>query len=429
MNTQLRCLDCSQTAALESARVTCKCGGLLDVVQNLTELKKINLKKIFDERIGGRDELDRSGVWRFRELLIESKNVISRAEGNTRLYPVPQIGEPLGVDLFFKHEGENPTGSFKDRGMTVAITAGAAAGYRTFVCASTGNTSASLASYCATAGMNGIVIIPAGKIAYGKLSQSLAYGAKVLQIEGDFDAAMKLVAQLGKQFDAENPAKSIYILNSVNPFRIEGQKTIVFEMLQQLGWKAPDWITLPAGNLGNTSAFGKAIEEAFELGLIDRKPRIAAVQAAGANPFFTAFTNGFPEKCEPVVAETIATAVKIGDPVSYPRAVRAIRGTDGIVLQATDEEIMDAKATIDAVGIGCEPASACTLAGIRQLVANGEMKKGETVVGILTGHLLKDPDATINYHLNKLGKITPKRANQPITIEPTVEAVLAAIKS
>ncbi|MBU1089646.1 threonine synthase [Patescibacteria group bacterium] len=435
---KLSCITCGKKFGINENHVVCECGGLLDIIQPIEELKRLNLKKVFDERLGSRELPNASGVWRYRELLFDAERIISRFEGNTRLYPSEKLSAKLGVELFFKHEGENPTGSFKDRGMTVAITAGVNAGCHNFVCASTGNTSASLASYCAAAGLpavasakvglNGIVIIPNGKIALGKLSQALAFGAKVLQIDGNFDAAMKLVNELGKKFDSKNPADSIYVLNSINPFRIEGQKTIVFEILQQLNWDAPDWIVLPAGNLGNTSAFGKAISEAFELGLIDRKPRIAAVQAAGANPFFKYFENKWKKFEAMENPETIATAIKIGNPQSFLRARRAVEETNGVVLEVSENEIMDAKAEIDAAGIGCEPASACSLAGIRQLVANGKVKKGEKVVGVLTGHLLKDPDATMNYHAGKLTGIDSARANRPRRIEASVKAVLAAIK-
>lgn len=423
MNQQLSCISCGKKIGLEGGHFVCECGGLFDLEQPIEELKKLNLKKTFDERLGAHELPDASGVWRFRELLFKTKEIISRFEGNTRLYPAAQISQQLGCEVFFKHEGENPTGSFKDRGMTAAISAGATAGFRNFVCASTGNTSASLASYCSSAGLQGIVIIPESKISSGKLSQALAFGAKVLQIDGDFDVAMKLVRNL-----AENFSDKICVLNSVNPFRIEGQKTIVFEILQQLSWNAPDWIVLPAGNLGNTAAFGKAIEESYMLGLIEKKPRIVAVQATGANPFFKYFEDGWKKFKAIENPETIATAIKIGNPQSFLRAKRTIETTNGIVLEATENEILDAKATIDAAGIGCEPASACSLAGIRQLVKNGKIKKGERVVGILTGNLLKDPDATINYHAGKLMGINAKQANQPQKIAATTKAVLDILK-
>ncbi|MCF7836801.1 threonine synthase [Candidatus Gracilibacteria bacterium] len=424
---KLICPACDQRFNLTDNRVVCDCGGLLNLVQPLEKLKKQNLKEIFDSRLGARELPDASGVWRYRELLFPVEKIMSRGEGNTRLYPAPQISVELDVEVLFKHEGENPSGSFKDRGMTAAISAGANIGCRNFVCASTGNTSASLASYCAANDLNGIVIIPEGKIAFGKLSQALAFGAKVLQVEGDFDAAMQLVNELGRRFNPENPSESVYVLNSVNPFRIEGQKTIVLEILQQLAWEAPDWIVLPAGNLGNTSAFGKAISEAFDLGLIDKKPRLAAVQATGANPFFNYFKSGW-EKFESVEnPETIATAIKIGNPQSFLRAKRSIETTNGIVLEATEDEILDAKATIDAAGIGCEPASACSLAGIRQLVKSGEIKPGQKIVGVLTGHLLKDPDTTVNYHSGRLAVSNAARVNRPQKIEADLDAIFKAI--
>ncbi len=289
---------------------------------------------------------DRSGVWRYRELIlpVPESAIVSRPEGNTGLYPVGlehcdesrqghrAIGQFAGLDRFFlKHEGENPTGSFKDRGMTVGVTMARLRGARAVACASTGNTSASLASYAAQAGMQGIVFLPAGQIAGGKLAQSLAYGATTVQIEGDFDAAMQLVEQVCNEM-------GIYLLNSLNPYRVEGQKAIGLEILQQLDWQAPDWLVLPAGNLGNTSAIGKAFRQAYQLGLIRHLPRIASIQASGANPFYRSFMQQFAQR-ERVHAETVATAIKIGDPVSYARARRVIEESNGIVEEVTDEEI------------------------------------------------------------------------------------------
>ncbi len=316
--------------------------------------------------------LDCSGVWRYRELILPASEayIISRPEGNTGLYPVGiencgsgrsghrQIGLYAGLERFFlKHEGENPTGSFKDRGMTVGVTMANMLGAKAVACASTGNTSASLASYAAQAGMRGIVFLPAGNVSGGKLAQSLAYGAQTIQIEGDFDDAMRLVEQVCNEL-------GIYLLNSLNPFRVEGQKAIGFEILQQLDWQAPDWLVLPAGNLGNTSAIGKAFRQAYQLSLISHMPRIASIQAAGANPFYRSF--------------------------KHTRARRVIEESDGIVESVTDDEILAAKAVIDRAGIGCEPASAATLAGVRKLVAQGIIKRDEHVVGVLTGNLLKD---------------------------------------
>jgi len=334
-------------------------------------------------------------------LNIESGRIVTHPEGSTRLY------EREG--LFFKHEGENPTGSFKDRGMTVAVTQAVRVKARAVACASTGNTSASLSAYAAQAKLPAIVFVPSGKISTGKLAQTLAYGAKCLQVRGDFDAAMQLVRTACDRL-------GIYLVNSINPFRIEGQKTIVWELLQDLEWNAPDWIVVPAGNLGNTSAFGKALREARDAGWIDRVPRLAAIQASGANPFYRSFRESF-ETRHRVTAETIASAIRIGDPVSHDRAVGSIRYTNGIVEQVTDEELMSAKRDIDRMGIGCEPASATTLAGVRKLRAAGIMPDGERVVCVLTGHVLKDPDAVVRNMPD----------GQIVEIEPTIEAVEQAL--
>jgi threonine synthase len=312
--------------------------------------------------------------------------------------------------IFFKHEGENPTGSFKDRGMTVAMTQAKRLGVRAVACASTGNTSASLAAYAAQAGIRAIVFIPAGKVASGKLAQTLAYGATALHIRGDFDAAMQLVREASDRL-------GIYLVNSINPFRIEGQKTIVWELLQDLEWNAPDWIVVPAGNLGNTSAFGKALREAFDAGWITKMPRLAAIQASGANPFYRSYRGAFAERHR-IAAETIASAIRIGDPVSHRKAVSAIQLTNGIVEQVTDDELMLAKREIDEMGIGCEPASATTLAGVQKLRAAGIMRDDERIVCVLTGHLLKDTEVIMHN--------VP--AERTIEIDATMDAVEDALK-
>ena len=399
----LACVICGEQYQITEIRYVCSCGGLLSVERS--ELPKNT--RIFDERLnrGPRPEgrgLNESGVWRFREavLSVPDAQIITHPEGATHLY------EREG--LLFKHEGENPTGSFKDRGMTVAMTQAVRVGARAVACASTGNTSASLAAYAAQAGLRAVVFVPAGKVSAGKLAQTLAYGATCLQIRGDFDAAMKLALEASTRL-------GIYLVNSINPFRIEGQKTIVWELLQDLGWEAPDWIVVPAGNLGNTSAFGKALKEATEAGWIKKTPRLASIQASGANPFYRSFREAFSGRHR-VTAETIASAIRIGDPVSYDRAVAAIRYTGGVVEEVTDDEIMNAKRAIDAMGIGCEPASAATLAGVRKLRTSGVMRDDERVVCVLTGHLLKDADAIMKSH-----------AGRSIEIEPTIESVERAL--
>ncbi len=393
MNEWLQCIACGRTYDALDVRYTCDCGHLLEVGR-----KAINDRNAFDDRLTSRAPIDRSGVWRFREWVLNVDRVVTHPEGATRLY------ERNG--LLFKHEGENPTGSFKDRGMTVAVTQAVPVGAAAVACASTGNTSASLAAYAAQAGLRAIVFVPAGKVASGKLAQTLAYGATALSIRGDFDAAMRLVRDACDRLN-------IYLVNSINPFRIEGQKTIVWELLQDLQWEAPDWIVVPAGNLGNTSAFGKALREAHANGWIARMPRLASIQAAGANPFFRSYAEGFATRHR-IAAETVASAIRIGDPVSHEKAVTAIRETNGVVEEVTDAEIVAAKREIDGMGIGCEPASAATLAGVKKLRAAGVMQEGERIVCVLTGHILKDPEA--NY-----------RSENVIEIEPTIEAVERAV--
>lgn len=389
MSEWLQCVTCSTKYDAMEIRYTCDCSGLLSV-----ERDHIVDRDAFDDRSNSRATIDRSGVWRFREGVLRTENVITHPEGATRLY------ERGGI--FFKHEGENPTGSFKDRGMTVAVTQAVRVGARAIACASTGNTSASLAAYAAQAGLRAIVFVPSGKISSGKLAQTLAYGATCLQVRGDFDDAMRLVREACDKL-------GIYLVNSINPFRIEGQKTIVWELLQDLEWNAPDWIVVPAGNLGNTSAFGKAIVEAHTRGWIEKRPRLASIQASGANPFFRSFSESFATRHR-ITAETVASAIRIGDPVSYDKAVAAIRDTHGVVEEVTDEELMAAKREIDGMGIGCEPASATTLAGVKKLRASGVMRDGEQIVCVLTGHILKDPDANM-------------RPENVVEIDATIEAV------
>jgi threonine synthase len=364
------------------------------------------LRARFAARLTSTTPLDASGVWRYRELVLpDVDEVITYPEGNTPTLRRASVEQWCGIaTLLMKHEGANPTGSFKDRGMTVAITQAKRVGASAVACASTGNTSASLAAYAAQAGLPALVLVPSGQVSLGKLGQSLAYGARTLLVRGDFDDCLRLAREAAERC-------GVYLANSVNPYRIAGQKTIVFELLQQLGWRAPDWIALPAGNLGNTSAFGAALREARELGLIDSIPRIAAVQASGAAPFAASFREHFRER-HTVQAETVATAIRIGDPASYTRAVRVIRETNGVVLAVSDAEILEAKAVVDASGVGCEPASAASVAGVRALASRGMIGRGDVVVSVLTGHILKDPEILLQSH-----------ANRPIEIEPDLGAV------
>jgi threonine synthase len=375
-----------------------------------------DLRDLFASRRGAGSGLDASGVWRYREIVLPDagSGVVTHPEGNTPLLSRAPVSRWTGIEaLFVKHEGHNPTGSFKDRGMTVGVTVAKRIGARAVACASTGNTSASLAAYAALAEIPALVFVPAGQVATGKLAQTIAYGARTLLVRGDFDVCFALAREASDKLN-------VYLLNSVNPFRLEGQKTIVFEALEQLGWEPPDWIVLPAGNLGNTSAFGKALREARDLALIPRLPRLAAVQAEGANPFARGFREGFTRRHR-VKAETAATAIRIGDPASLERAVEAIRTTEGVVTDVTDEEILEAKAVVDASGAGCEPASAASVAGARKLVGEGVIRPGERVVAVLTGHILKDPGLLLRYHQET--EPAPSRANRPTEIEPTLSAV------
>jgi threonine synthase len=416
----LQCMDCGQQYPVDAVLYTCEaCGGLLDVAHDMAHLKQTISRQTFDDRLGALEPPYNSGVWRYKELVypdIDPAQIISRPEGNTNLYPAPRLAQWAGLEtLYLKHEGENPSGSFKDRGMTGGVTQAKILGMERVACASTGNTSAALAAYAAHAGLEGIVFFENKEIALGKLSQAIAYGATCIQVSADFDRNLELVRAISAELN-------IYVLNSVNPFRLEGQKTIMFETLQQLRWQVPDWIVCPGGNLGNSSAFGKGLHELYTLGLIDRMPRLAIIQAEGANPLYRAYATGF-EVYEPIEAHTIASAIKIGNPVNYKKAVRTLQWTNGVVEQVTDQEIMDAKAQIDAQGIGCEPASACSLAGTRKLVAKGIIQPGDSVVGILTGHLLKDPDATINYHRNTLDNVQATYPNRLHQAAPSLEEI------
>ena len=393
----LNCPVCDATQLGTSTRFRCACGAPLDIAPLTFPLEPTSaaeLRATFAPRLGAVAGSARSGVWRYRELVapLPEQAIITRAEGNTPLHQVGaaqasggwrRIGEYAGVDwLALKHEGENPTGSFKDRGMTVGMSVARALGARAVACASTGNTSASLAAYAAQADLPALVFLPAGKVADGKLAQSIAYGARRVEVAGDFDEAMRQVETVADEL-------GIYLLNSINPYRLAGQRSIGYEMLQQLDWQAPDWVVLPAGNLGNTSAIGAALIRAHELGLIARVPRVAAIQAAQAAPFYHSFVERW-SPLVPVRAATRATAINIGAPVSYARARAVIEATNGVVAQVSDEEIFAAKAQIDRAGIGCEPASAASLAGVRRLRNGGVIAPDARVVAILTGHLLKD---------------------------------------
>lgn len=418
MVSNFSCIECGRTYQL-GVRFRCDCGGLLEVEH---EFPKVS-RKLFDDRMGTLNKPYCSGVWRYKELVdpcIEESLIVSRPEGNTNLYSHRILSEYVGLSrISLKHEGENPTGSFKDRGMTVGISEANNLGVKVVACASTGNTSASLAAYAAQADIACVVFIPEGEIAFGKLAQALSYGARVLQIKGNFDDAMRLVQEASDRL-------GLYLLNSVNPWRIEGQKSIIFELLQQRGWEPPDWIAVPAGNLGNTSAFGKALREMVDLNLIDETPRLLAVQAEGANPFYRLMA-GDGDSLKPLKPSTVASAIKIGNPVSWKKALKAIAETDGLVEQVSDQEIMDTKAIVDRCGVGCEPASAASVAGVMKLVNEGVIGSDDDVVCILTGSLLKDPGASVGYHTGKVDGVSPRYANPPNVIEAELSSVEEAL--
>lgn len=408
-----------------------KCGGLLEVIYDEPAGDPGALKRLWRERRCDNTAIEQSGVWRYRELfpfLEDEGHVVTLREGNTPLLPARSAATYGGLTrLTFKHQGFNPTGSFKDNGMTCGASQAVRLGMNRVACVSTGNTSASMAAYASAAGLQPIIFIPHGNISYGKLAQALEYGAKTLQVEANFDQILKLVRTLSEQL-------GIYLLNSINPFRIEGQKSIVIEMMDQLDWTPPDWIVLPGGNLGNVSAFGKALRELKAGGFIERIPRIAVVQAAGASPFFE-YMQGDAKQFRSVEhPETLATAIKIGDPVSWPKARFEIEQSRGVVESVTEQEIADAKAQIGRAGIGCEPASAATLAGIRKLTAAGVIDREANVVAVLTGNLLKDPDYIHRYHTGALKApdgqaLRSTFGNEPIVMANDPEKIAAFLSA
>jgi threonine synthase len=396
-------------------------------------------------RAGSRDLRDISGVWRYRELLPfeDSAPFVTLFEGNTPLYDAWRCAEYCGLlGLRLKHQGCNPTGSFKDTGMTAAVTQAVLLGSRTVICASTGNTAASLAAYAARADLQAAILVPYGQISAAKLAQSMDYGAVICELDGNFDDCMRLIQELGSDPD-------IYVANSINPFRIEGQKTVAFELMHQLGWNVPGHVVVPGGNMGNSSALGKGFEELLELELIDRLPKLSVIQAAGSAPLASLFASlgqsaagggelKVPDTMKMVEnPRTLATAIKIGAPVSWQKALRAVLRSRGRIVSVSEQEIADAKAMIGRDGIGCEPASATTVAGIRKLVAAGHIQRDESVVAVLTGHVLKDPDYVSQYHRGTLAfdsgageksVISGSFRNAPQRVAPTKAAILRSLE-
>jgi len=403
---QLQCSnqDCGQVLARDFSAFECpKCGDLLEVSSNGFRADAQKLRALWLDRRRSNTPADLSGVWRFRELLpnYQEHQIVTLGEGNTPLIAGIRTAEFAAVArLQFKHLGWNPTGSFKDLGMTVAVTEARSRSAKVVACASTGNTAASMAAYADRAGITARVYLPKGKLSRAKIAQSMDYGAEIIEIDGNFDQAL---SQLTSKRDSAE-----YFLNSINPFRIEGQKTAMFELMEQLAWDPPDCIVVPGGNLGNSSAFGKALKELHSAGLIDRVPRLIIVQAAGSNALVRTIAAG--GKHLEVVSDpkTCATAISIGSPRSWRKALSALKFTNGLVLDVSDEEILEAKSLIGRDGIGCEPASATTLAGVRRLRQSGEIGPGDHVVAILTGHVLKDPDIILKMQQER--EITEIRA-------------------
>lgn len=392
----LRCIEpgCKTTFALHEQVLACPhCGDLLEAVVEL-QADPSELKKMWRERRCSDKPQDRSGVWRFREVLpndYAEDTVVTLAEGNIALVKGNRTAEWAGSrNLRFKHLGWNPTGCFKDLGMTVGITEAKFLGATVVGCASTGNTAGSMAAYAARAGITAKVFLPAGAVSLNKVAQSLDFGAEVVEMEGNFDRALNALLM--------DRTSGLYFLNSINPFRVEGQKTVMYELMEQLNWEAPDYIFVPGGNLGNSAAFGKALEEMSAFGFITKVPRIVVVQALGSNALVrtAAANDGTLHAVEN--PQTFATAIRIGNPRSWKKSLRGIRFSDGMVVDVTDDEIAEAKAIIGRDGIGCEPASATTLAGLRNLIAAGDIDRDAGVVAILTGHALKDTDFIIKSH-------------------------------
>ncbi|WP_169975682.1 threonine synthase [Tautonia rosea] len=454
-----RCINprCGVTLPVDRAVFSCPdCGDLLDVIYDWDRLPVPARLSDFEAKWSRRlDPLCFSGVWRFHDLMpfAPPEKIVTIGEGQTLLRPSTKSAQYVGVregNLLLQYEGMNPSGSFKDNGMTAAFSHANMVGARRVACASTGNTSASLAVFCSATdfGFKAIIFIGSGKIAYGKLAQALDHGALTIQIVGDFDDALARVREVADRL-------GIYLMNSVNPFRLEGQKAVMLRVLEALGWEVPDWIVVPGGNLGNSSAFGKAFQELHYLGLIDRIPRLAVINAAGAQTLDQlvrshglSWNSGLPDESIPkayydhldhehIRASTIASAIEINRPVNLKKCLRALDVCDGVVRQVSDQEIMDAKARVGAGGLGCEPASAASVAGARRLREEGIIAPSDRVVCILTGHQLKDPNATVAYHSadreefdRVLGSRGVKRAgfaNRPVVVPNELDAIIRTI--
>ncbi len=448
--------DCGQTFSVDEVLTACPgCGSLIDLQYDWNRVPVPSSLRDFEARWSTRrNPIDFSGVWRFRELLpfARDEQIVTIGEGQTILQQSDSVGRYVGMKpgtLHLQYEGLNPSGSFKDNGMTAASTHARMVGAKAAACASTGNTSASLAIYASTTQIFKVVVfVGSGKIAYGKLSQALDYDARTLQILGDFDDALARVREVAGE-------KGIYLCNSVNPFRLEGQKSIMYRVLEALAWESPDWIVVPGGNLGNSSSFGKAFAELKHLGLIQKIPRLAVINASGANTLYRLFdqqglrwNDGRPDAAaiskfyadmteQRRRASTLASAIEINRPVNLEKCLRAMDVCDGLVREVGDQEILDAKAQVGAGGFGCEPASAASVAGAKLLREQGVIAPSDRVVCILTGHQLKDPMATVAYHSADLelfeeklgvhGVKTAPFANRPVVVENNLQKIIEAL--
>ena len=405
-----------------------KCDSLLEVHHERDPLKKKSAqewKKILDSRASTTEWPYGSGVWSMKEWVIpsmDSDNVVSMNEGNTNLFWADRLGKQLGVpDLWIKLCGNSHTGSFKDLGMTVLVSVVKQMmgmkdnPVKAVACASTGDTSAALAAYAAYAGIPAVIFLPAGKVSTAQLIQPVSNGAHVLALDTDFDGCMKIVQEVTQD-------SSIYLANSMNSLRIEGQKTVGIEIVRQFNWQVPDWIIIPVGNLGNISALHKGFQLMMDLGVIDKMPRLVAAQAAQADPFYQSYKNDFKEKVSVTAGETLANAIRIGDPVSYDKAVAAVKATNSIVEQATEAELAEASAEADLTGMYCCPHTGVAMAVLKKLVASGTIKKSDRTVVISTAHGLKFTDFKVNYHESKLA-MDCTMANPPKYLPADASAV------
>jgi threonine synthase len=408
------------------------CGGLLDVAHDMEGLKDHSAdawKSLFDRRIRTNEWPYGSGVWGKKEWvcpLVQNENVVSMYEGHSNCFWAERLGREVGVpDLWVKLCGNSHTGSFKDLGMTVLISVvrqmrANGKPIRAVACASTGDTSAALAAYAAAATVPALILLPRGKVSTAQLVQPIANGALVLALDTDFDGCMRIVQEI-----THDP--TIYLANSMNSLRIEGQKTVGIEIVQQFDWEVPDWIIIPAGNLGNVSALGKGLLMMKELGLIDRLPRIACAQAARANPLYLSYLTGFREYRPVAAGKTLASAIQIGDPVSYERAVKILRAFAGVVEQATEDELANAAAQADCTGMYNCPHTGVALAVLFKLIERGEIKPSHRVVVISTAHGLKFTDSKVGYHDQTLDGVATRYANPPIELPARIEAVQDAL--